>query len=116
MPSPASSSTAPRRALVVGASGIVGQAVARRLVDEGWETYGLSRSGTTQHPEVRPVQADLTDPESLVAALAEVEPAFVAFTAWTRMDTEAENIRVNGGAVRDLLAALRPHARCATSP
>ncbi len=108
MPVPPSSSPSPtpRRALVVGASGIVGQAVARRLVEDGWETYGLSRSGTTADPSVRPVKADLTDPEGLTTALAGVDPAFVAITAWTRMDTEAENIRVNGGAVRDLLAAL----------
>jgi nucleoside-diphosphate-sugar epimerase len=97
-----------RRALVVGATGIVGQAVARRLVEEGWETYGLSRSGTTTHPEVRPVRADLGDPVGLAAALADVRPELVTITAWTRMDTEAENIRVNGGAVRDLLAALSP--------
>ncbi len=108
-PDPSQSDPAARRrALVVGVTGIVGQAVARRLVDEGWETYGLSRSGASPHPDVRPVQADLGDPDALTAALAEVTPHFVAITAWTRMDTEAENIRVNGGAVRDLLAALSP--------
>jgi nucleoside-diphosphate-sugar epimerase len=98
----------PRRALVVGATGIVGQAVARRLVDEGWETYGLSRSGTSPLPDVRPVRADLGDPTGLAEALAGLAPDFVAITAWTRMETEADNIRVNGGAVRDLLAALSP--------
>ena len=103
-----SPTTSPGRALVVGATGIVGQSVARRLVDDGWETYGLSRSGTTTHPDVRPVRADLGDPAGLAAALADVAPELVAITAWTRMETEAENIRVNGGAVRDLLAALSP--------
>lgn len=98
----------PDRALVVGATGIVGQAVARRLVDDGWETYGLSRSGTTPHPAVRPVRADLGDPAGLAEALADVGPDFAAITAWTRMETESENIRVNGGAVRDLLGALSP--------
>jgi nucleoside-diphosphate-sugar epimerase len=102
----APSSTPPRRALVVGATGIVGQAVATRLVDEGWETHGLSRSGTTAHPGVRPVKADLGDPAGLATALTGLAPELVAITAWTRMDTEAENIRVNGGAVRDLLTAL----------
>lgn len=105
---PAQPDPAARRALVVGVTGIVGQAVARRLVAEGWETYGLSRSGSSPHPDVRPVQADLGDADGLRAALADVAPHFVAITAWTRMDTEAENIRVNGGAVRDLLAALSP--------
>ncbi|UUI67236.1 SDR family oxidoreductase [Aeromicrobium duanguangcaii] len=105
--SPAAS---PRRALVVGVTGIVGQAVARRLVEDGWETYGLSRSGSTPHPDVRTIRADLSDPAGLHAALADVAPEFVAITAWTRMETEAENIRVNGGAVRDLLGALSPAA------
>ncbi|MCW2817087.1 MAG: NAD-dependent dehydratase [Nocardioides sp.] len=100
--------TPPRRALVVGATGIVGQAVARRLVEDGCQTYGLSRSGTTAHPDVHPVQADLSDPDGLAAALAGQTFDLVAITAWTRMDTEAENIRVNGGAVRNLLAALSP--------
>lgn len=106
--SPDAPSTAPGRALVVGATGIVGQAVARRLVAEGWETYGLSRSGSSPHPDVIPVKADLGDPAGLVTALADVAPQLVTITAWTRMETEAENIRVNGGAVRDLLAALSP--------
>jgi nucleoside-diphosphate-sugar epimerase len=103
-----SPTTSPGRALVVGATGIVGQAVARRLVEGGWETYGLSRSGTTPHPHVRPVRADLGDRAGLAEALAGVAPEFVAITAWTRMKTESENIRVNGGAVRDLLEALSP--------
>ena len=48
-------------AVVVGA-GPNGLVAANALVDAGWETYGLSRSGTTPHPDVRPVQADLGDP------------------------------------------------------
>jgi nucleoside-diphosphate-sugar epimerase len=94
-----------RRALVVGVTGIVGQAVAGLLVDEGWTTYGLSRSGGRPHG-VTPVVADLSDPAGLAAALAEVRPDLVAITAWTRRDTEAENIEVNGGAVRNVLASL----------
>jgi nucleoside-diphosphate-sugar epimerase len=93
------------RALVVGATGIVGQAVAGLLVDEGWTTYGLSRSGG-RPSEVTPVVADLSDPDGLATALADVRPDVVAITAWTRRDTEAENIEVNGGAVRHVLAAL----------
>jgi nucleoside-diphosphate-sugar epimerase len=99
--------SSPARALVVGATGIVGQTVATKLLDLGWETFGLSRSGGA--PEgVSAVQADLSDPEMLSAALEGVRPTLVAVTAWTRQDTEAENIRVNGGAVRNLLAALEP--------
>ena len=35
---PESPTTSRGRALVVGATGIVGQAVARRPVDDGWST------------------------------------------------------------------------------
>ena len=91
----------------MGATGIVGQTIAAKLVDLGWDTFGLSRSGGAG-AGVSPVRADLSDPEGLSAALDGVRPSLVAVTAWTRQDTEAENIRVNGGAVRNLLAALEP--------
>lgn len=96
------------RALVVGVTGIVGQAVARLLVAEGWETFGLSRSGGSVVDGVTSRSADLGDPTALTAALDGIAPQLVAITAWTRMDTEADNIAVNGGAVRNLLAALAP--------
>lgn len=95
------------RALVVGVTGIVGQAVAGLLIDNGWSTYGLSRSGGSPHGAA-PIVADLSDLAGLSAALADVRPSLVAITAWTRCDTEAENIEVNGGAVRNVLAALEP--------
>ena len=92
---------------MVGATGIVGQTTAAKLVELGWETFGLSRSGGAG-AGVSAVKADLADSEALSSALADVRPSLVAITAWTRKDTEAENIRVNGGAVRNLLAALEP--------
>src|SRR6476620_1761069 len=98
----------PRRALVVGATGIVGQNLGARLVADGWEVFGLSRSGRPSAEGVRPVRADLSDPAGLSAALDGVAPQLVAITAWTRMPTEAENIAVNGAAVRNVLAALEP--------
>jgi nucleoside-diphosphate-sugar epimerase len=96
----------PRRALVVGVTGIVGQNLAAHLLEDGWEVFGLSRSGAVPDDRMRAVRADLADPDALSAALADVRPGFVGITAWTRMATEAENIRVNGGAVRNLLHAL----------
>lgn len=94
-----------RSALIVGASGISGAAIARQLVAEQWEVAALSRSATSA-PGIRGVAADLLDPDSLCAALAEERPTHVFFTAWQKQDTEAENIRVNGAMLRDLLAAL----------
>jgi nucleoside-diphosphate-sugar epimerase len=95
-------------ALVVGASGIIGSNLARELLRNGWTTYGLARRPDHNVPGLHPVAADLLDPAGLAAALAEVQPTHVFITSWLRNDTEAENIRVNGGMVRNLLAALAP--------
>lgn len=94
------------RALVVGASGISGQGVCRELVAQGWEVFGLSRSAISLDG-VTSVQADLMRPESL-AGLAGLRPDAVFVTTWMRMDTEAENIRVNGAAMEHLMAAIEP--------
>jgi len=94
-------------ALVVGASGIVGGATAALLVEQGWTVYGLARRPVAQ-AGVTPVVADLQDPAGTAAALADVRPDAVFVTTWARQDSEAENIRVNGGMVRTLLDALRP--------
>ncbi|RAK65850.1 SDR family oxidoreductase [Hymenobacter edaphi] len=95
-------------ALVVGASGIIGSNLAQELLHGGWTTYGLARNPGTDVAGLRPVAADLLDPAGLAAALAEVQPTHVFITSWLRQDTEAENIRVNAGMVRNLLAALSP--------
>ncbi|MGJ9423441.1 SDR family oxidoreductase [Aeromicrobium sp. CF3.5] len=102
-----SSSSSPGRALVVGATGIIGQSLSTQLVAGEWDTFGLSRSGGAG-PGVTPVAADLSSPDALTAALEGVDPELVAITAWTRQSTEAENIAVNGAAVRNVLAALAP--------
>jgi nucleoside-diphosphate-sugar epimerase len=95
-------------ALIVGASGIIGSNLAHELLTQGWTTYGLARRPPADVPGLHPVAADLLDPASLEAALADVNPTHVFLTSWLRNDTEAENIRVNGGMVRNLLAALSP--------
>jgi nucleoside-diphosphate-sugar epimerase len=97
-----------KTALVVGASGIAGSNLAIELLDKGWDVYGLARTPQTDLPGLRPIAADLLDPASLQAALSDVAPTNVFITAWLRQDTEAENIRVNAGMVRNVLAALSP--------
>lgn len=93
-------------ALVVGASGIVGSATAELLLEQGWTVHGLSRRPTTQAGVV-PVVADLQDKAGTAAALAELRPQAVFITTWLRQNSEAENIRVNGAMVRNLLEGLR---------
>lgn len=93
-------------ALVVGASGIVGSATAEVLLRQGWTVHGLSRRPTSQAGVV-PVAADLQDKAATAAALADLRPQAVFITTWLRQDSEAENIRVNGAMVRNLLDGLR---------
>ena len=95
-------------ALIVGASGITGSNLAQALIAEGWTAYGLARRPDTGLAGLRPVAADLLQPEALRAALAEVAPSHVFINTWMRNATEAENIRVNGAMVRNLLDALSP--------
>jgi len=96
-----------RTALVVGATGIAGSALVDTLVGQGWAVLALSRRPGPERSGVTWLSADLTSAESLAAVLASENPSHVFFTAWSRQDTEEENIAVNAGMVRDLLAALR---------
>ena len=97
-----------RTALVVGASGIGGSSTARELLANGWIVHGLARRPTNEVPGLRPVAADLLEPVSLAAALADVAPTHVFITTWMRQATEAQNIEVNSAMVRHVLAALAP--------
>src|SRR3954466_7924865 len=96
-----------RSALIVGATGIVGNNLADRLLADGWSVAGLARRAVASPPGVRPVAAGLLRPETLATGLAGLRPTHVFFGTWMRKETEAENIRVNGAMVRNLLDAVR---------
>ncbi len=95
-------------ALVVGASGIVGNNLARHLARDGWQVHGLARHPPSDIDGVLPVSADLLGPASLHAALKGLRPTHVFLGTWLRQPTEAENIRVNRTMVRNLLDTLSP--------
>src|ERR1700712_2076304 len=95
-----------RSALVVGATGIVGNNLARRLVGQGWQVHGLARRPPGDIKGVQPVAADLLDPATLRGTRGPLPPSHVFITTWMRQPTEAENIRVNSAMVRNLLEAL----------
>ena len=95
-------------ALVVGSTGITGSNLARELIHQGWQTYGLARNPSNGTMGLQPVTADLLDEESLTAALDGISPTHVFFTTWMRNDTEEENIRINRALVRNLLNVLSP--------
>lgn len=96
------------KALIIGSSGVVGSALAERLLAEGWSVTGVSRGRTASVPGVRQVSADLTSHAALEAALAGVAPTHVYIAAWSRQASEEENIRVNGAMVANVLAAVGP--------
>src|SRR5262245_42797036 len=94
------------RAVIAGVTGIVGNNLAVHLISKGWEVHGLARRPQTGIPGVRPVAANLLDPETLRASLAGIDPTHVFIASWVRRATEAENCAVNGAIVRNLLAAV----------
>ena len=100
----------PPTALIVGSTGIAGSAVARRLLSKGWTVYGVSRGGGAAPAGgcegLSSIAVDLTDASLVATALAHVDPTHVFLTVWSRQPTEAENITVNGGMLRNVLAAL----------
>ena len=95
-------------ALVVGATGIAGRGVSQELRRAGARVHGLSRKREGLAPDVTHVAADLTNADSVAKALAGLKPTHVYLTTWSRQANEQENIRVNAGAVRTLLAAVAP--------
>jgi nucleoside-diphosphate-sugar epimerase len=95
-----------RIALIVGASGIIGSNLAEKLISKGWTTYGLARNPKNDVAGLIPVAADLMDQNSLEIALSDINPTHVFVTSWMRNETEAENIRVNGAMVKNILQVL----------
>jgi nucleoside-diphosphate-sugar epimerase len=99
------------RALVVGVTGISGHNTAELLLNNGWEVTGVSRRTQPRLPGVRHIAVDITDADATRAALRGTDPTHVFFATWSRQDTEAQNIRVNGGMLRNILQAVEPAAR-----
>lgn len=95
-----------KKALIAGISGVIGTATVERLLADGWEVYGLSRGRTPVPQGCHALTADLTSAESVRDALKELAPDALFFSVWARQETEKENIRVNGGMVRNVIEAL----------
>jgi dihydroflavonol-4-reductase len=103
--------------LVTGATGLIGNAIARRLVARGDSVRALvrdpERAARVLPPEVERVRGDVTAPDSLPAALREVDHVFHAAglpEQWQR--DEGIFDRVNRqGTVNVLKAALDAKVR-----
>ena len=94
-----------RTALIVGSTGIVGQNLAKRLVEKGWSVLGLSR-GAQVVEGVHGLAADLRDADAVRRVLTGVDVTDLFLSTWIRHDTEAENVRVNGALVEHVFAGL----------
>ncbi|WNN49545.1 SDR family oxidoreductase [Siccibacter colletis] len=95
-----------KQALIVGISGVIGRALAEKLQHEGWQVTGLSRGRSAAPEGCRSLTADLTDSDAVRTALANEKPDALFFSVWSRQENERENIRVNGGMVRNVIEAL----------
>ncbi|HWF98165.1 MAG TPA: hopanoid-associated sugar epimerase [Steroidobacteraceae bacterium] len=91
------------RALVTGATGFVGAAVARALLAEGWQVRALVRSGSDRRNiaalAIEPRVGDLTDGASLERALEGCEAVFhvaADYRLWAPRPQELYRTNVEG--------------------
>jgi dihydroflavonol-4-reductase len=100
------------RALVTGATGFVGAAVARALLREGWEVRALARKGSDrrnlQRIAVEVVEGDLADVSSLARALAGCEALFHVAADYRLGAFDPEQLyKTNVEGTRNILTAAR---------
>jgi dihydroflavonol-4-reductase len=100
------------RALVTGATGFVGSAVARALLQAGWQVRTLVRKDSDrrnlQHLGVEIVAGDLADSASLVRAAADCEALFHVAADYRLGALRPEQLyRTNVEGTRNILHASR---------
>ena len=100
------------RALVSGATGFVGAAVARALLREGWQVRALARLGSDRsNLENLPLEiavGDLNDPVSLEPAIADCRALFHVAADYRLGARDPEPLyRTNVEGTRNILAAAR---------
>jgi dihydroflavonol-4-reductase len=100
------------RALVTGATGFVGAAVARALLNAGWRVRALVRTGSDQRNlrqlAIELATGDLNDPPSLAQALGGCEALFhVAADYRLGVTDPAPLYRTNVDGTRNVLDAAR---------
>ncbi|HXT71673.1 MAG TPA: GDP-mannose 4,6-dehydratase [Vicinamibacterales bacterium] len=108
-----------KRALVTGVSGQDGSYLAELLLQHGYDVFGLTRPGTTDHPwriahladRITLIPTDLMNDESLKSVIDEVRPQEIynlaAVTSLGAAATQPElAMALNGGGVERCLNAI----------
>jgi dihydroflavonol-4-reductase len=100
------------RALVTGATGFVGAAVARALLRDGWQVRALARAGSDRRNlEGLPLEiavGDLNDPASLEPAVADCRALFHVAADYRLAARDPEQLyRTNVQGTRNILEAAR---------
>jgi dihydroflavonol-4-reductase len=100
------------RALVSGATGFVGAAVARALLRDGWQVRALARAGSDRgNLEGLPLEiavGDLNDPASLEPAVADCRALFHVAADYRLGARDPEQLyRTNVEGTRNILTAAR---------
>ncbi len=102
------------QALVTGATGFVGAALARRLVEEGHAVRAFVRAPERLEAvglaDVEAVQGDITDPDALDRAMAGIEVVFAVAGTFREPNLADERYRaINVEAVRHVVEAAARH-------
>jgi nucleoside-diphosphate-sugar epimerase len=98
-----------KRALVVGATGVVGRAMLRHLLAAGWEVLAVSRRKPDVEGEYEHLAVDLLDRAATRAALGEPRGVtHVFYSAYVERATWTEAVPSNLAMLGNLLDAVEP--------
>lgn len=93
------------RVLLLGATGTIGRAAARALVDAGFEVVALVRQGAVSLPGCEVVEGRVTDPGDVAAAMAAARPSAVVSCLASRTGEPADAWAVDHAAHSAVLKA-----------
>ena len=97
---------AQHRALVVGATGITGRNTASTLPTRAGKSSESHAALHKASDGVTRVSVDILNPPAVDAAIRDLSVTHLFFCTWSRQDTEARNIEVNGAMLRNVLDAV----------